>query len=185
MHPRPARLSGPDELALAELALPVAWHASDRARDALLKGMAVRWRQLGADHEVVGAVVVEPVLAGLEALDDRMPGRPVVGGRVAGQRVIATADMPAGSATTQMQPPPLWACRVTFDAARAAWGASGIDVSHELQSGALFIGLCAPIAANSVCVLLLPQRRGLADLLAGIATITETRPSLPDVEIGA
>ena len=82
----------------------------------------MRRRQLRADREVVGAVVVEPVLAGLEALDDRMPSRAVVGGRMAGQRVVAAAAVPAGRATTQMQPPPLWACRVTVGAAGAARG---------------------------------------------------------------
>lgn len=67
---------------LVEVPLPVARDLAGRARCWLAERVVLgrgEWRPV--DH-FVGAVVVEPVLAGLEAADDPMPLGPGVSARV-------------------------------------------------------------------------------------------------------
>src|SRR6058998_1292170 len=71
---RPAR-PGPS----VQHALPALRDAAGRARHGLIIRVMPRWRQLRTVEVVAGRVVVEPVLARLEALGDRVPlGRGVV-----------------------------------------------------------------------------------------------------------
>src|SRR5436190_17332524 len=67
--------------------------------------MAVGRGQRRAFDELARAVVVEPVLARLEALDHGVAGPLLVAGRVLGGGVVAAADVAAGGAATQVQPP--------------------------------------------------------------------------------
>src|SRR4051794_28481774 len=58
------------------------------------------------EHRLV-AVVPEPVLAGLEALHDAVPGGRGVGGGGLGGRAVAAPDVAAGGAPPQVHPPAL------------------------------------------------------------------------------
>lgn len=64
-----------------KLLFPVRRHAAGRAGHRLIQGVVMRRRQLGSIRELIGPVVVEPVLAGLETLNDRVTRAP---GMVAG-----------------------------------------------------------------------------------------------------
>ena len=57
---------------LVQLALPVRWHAASRTRHGLAERMVMRRSEDGTLEHLLGRVIPEPVLAGLEALDDRM-----------------------------------------------------------------------------------------------------------------
>src|SRR6516165_2069878 len=97
---------------------PVAWHAVLRSRDALVERMVLRRGEHRAVEGILGLVVPEPVLAGLEALDDRMPRYLRVRGRVPRRRAVTAPDVPALCAPAQVDPPA--AGRVALDAARSA-----------------------------------------------------------------
>jgi hypothetical protein len=90
-----------------DVALPVGRNCPRWSRHRLLRGVTVRGRQLGAVEHITRSEVVKPILPGLEALDDRVPSGRVMGGCVLAGRSVATADMPAGGAATQMHPPAL------------------------------------------------------------------------------
>jgi hypothetical protein len=80
--------------------------------------MMDRRGQLGAEGILLAGVIPEPGLAGLEALDDWMAGVRRVMAGVLGRGRVATADMPAAGAPTEVEPPA--AGRQAFDAARPA-----------------------------------------------------------------
>jgi hypothetical protein len=71
------------------------------------------------------AVIVEPVLAGFEAVDDRVAGARVMLCRMLVWRTIAAADVAAFGASAQMQPPPVRF--QAFDATGTAWFGVQID----------------------------------------------------------
>src|SRR3954467_2399385 len=74
---RPA--SGNPAIGLVELTLPVGRHGAGRAGYRLVGRMAVGRGQGGTFEELARAVVVEPVLAGLEARQQRVARGLVVG----------------------------------------------------------------------------------------------------------
>lgn len=92
-------------VSMAQQLKPVMWYPPARPGDRLLLGAAGGWRQLRAVVIVVGLVVPEPVLAGLERPDYRMPGVLPVLGRMTRQRVVAATDVPASRTTPQVHPP--------------------------------------------------------------------------------
>ena len=55
--------------------LPVPGHLALRAWRWLIQRMRVRWLKLRALEEFSGAVIVEPIFAGLETVNHGMPGR--------------------------------------------------------------------------------------------------------------
>ena len=67
--------------------------------------MRVGSGKLGAGDEFFSAIVVKPVLARLEALDDRVAGRGVVFRRMLIWRTVAAADVAAFGASAKVQPP--------------------------------------------------------------------------------
>src|SRR5690242_16113640 len=88
-----------------EVTLPVPGHPTCRSGHRLVERVVMRGSEHGAVEILLGGVVPEPVLPGLEALDDRMPG---VGGVVAGvlrRRRVAAPDMPAMGAAAKVEPP--------------------------------------------------------------------------------
>jgi hypothetical protein len=70
-------------------------------------------------------VIVEPVLAGLEAVDDRVARARVMLCRMLVWRTIAAADVAAFGASAQMQPPSVRF--QAFDATCTAWFGVQID----------------------------------------------------------
>src|SRR5579875_2146922 len=89
----------------AQLALPVARHPAGPARRGLIGRPAQRRRKCRAVRVVLSPVVPEPVLARLEAPDHRVPGAGEVRARMLARRGVAAADVPAGRAPPQMEPP--------------------------------------------------------------------------------
>src|SRR5438105_8184891 len=77
--------------------------SSSDTRSPVTKGRSPRARR-GLDHELVH-VAPAPVLARLEAADDRMAGSMEVLRRMLVGRVVAAADATAGQAQPQMDPP--------------------------------------------------------------------------------
>ncbi len=67
----------------------------------------------------------KPVLAGLVALHERVPGQAVVGAGVLPERGVAAADVAAGGAAAQVEPPA--ARRGALDAAGAARRDGGVE----------------------------------------------------------
>jgi hypothetical protein len=68
-----------------EVPLPVVGDEAGRTRDGLVERVMIRSDEGRSVIELVGGVTPEPVLAGLEAADDRVPGRLGVGGGVLGR----------------------------------------------------------------------------------------------------
>jgi hypothetical protein len=64
-----------ERTALVEVPLPVGWDCAGRARYGLVARVTVGRGQRRPLEELTGAVVVEPVLARLKALEHRVPGR--------------------------------------------------------------------------------------------------------------
>jgi len=89
--------------------------------------MGFRRREFGSVVVLVGVVVPEPVLAGLERPDDRMSGGTPVRRRMAGQRVVAATDVAARGAPAKVHPPP--ADRIALDTSCAARRDCRIDGS--------------------------------------------------------
>ena len=108
-----------------ELLLPVKWHAAARTGCRLVERMVAWWREEWALYELVGAIVVEPVFAGLETRDDRMPSRLCVFRRVLLRRVVAASDVAAEGAPPQVEPPA--AVALTLFATVAAGSGRGVD----------------------------------------------------------
>jgi hypothetical protein len=118
---------GPDRARalLVQQRHPVGRDASLRAGDRLVGWMMGRRRQCGSLHVVVRPIVVEPVLTGLEARDDRVLGAPGVLARVLLGRVVAASDMASLGTTPKVQPPA--AGGVTFDTSRSAGWDRGVN----------------------------------------------------------
>jgi hypothetical protein len=87
-----------------------------------------------AAHEAFGDVAVKPILARLEASDNRMARRAVVRGRMFSQRLIAAADVSALGASAQVKPPAVFG--ETLDTAGARRRDVGLDAlfGHDMYA---------------------------------------------------
>jgi hypothetical protein len=101
-------------LTLVQVALPIGRHAAPWAGRRLIDRMMRRRSQRRPFGELLGAIVIEPVLTGLEALDHRVAALLDVMARVLGGRGITTADVTALRAAPQVKPPTT--ARKAFDA---------------------------------------------------------------------
>src|SRR5689334_13662239 len=81
----------------------------------------------------VGVVVPEPVLIGLEAADDGMPGLAPMRLRVPGQGIVAAADVPARRAPAQVYPPA--AHLLAFHTSGTAGWHSRVDIGRSWGHG--------------------------------------------------
>src|SRR4029077_2202256 len=129
---------GPHEQPLVHVEPPVTRHARLRARHALVERMMLRRSQRRPREGILCLVVPEPVLAGLEAADDRMPRDLRVRGRVLRGRAVAAPDVAALGAPAQMDPPA--AARVALDAARPARWHRRVDARNLAHSALLLRG---------------------------------------------
>ena len=122
---------------------PIPGDAALRTWHGLLQRVIARRGQNGAFHLLLVRVVPEPALARFVTLDDRVEGGDRVLPGVPGRRGIATPDMAALGAATEVEPPPA-GCE-TFDTAGAARRNRGIDqdVVHPLNL-ALPPAICCP-----------------------------------------
>src|SRR5437588_10365065 len=84
---------------------PVAWYPPLRPGHSLVDRVMLRRRERGPLVGLLGVVTVEPVLARLEAADERVPGLGRVRGRVLHGRGVTAADVPALRAPAQVYPP--------------------------------------------------------------------------------
>jgi hypothetical protein len=89
-----------------QVSLPVSWHAAARSRYGLVQRVMLGRGQVRTGEVLLGPEVPEPVLARLVAPDDRVPrvGRVVTG--MLRWRRVAAADVAAGRAPAEVQPPP-------------------------------------------------------------------------------
>ncbi|MET4783476.1 hypothetical protein ABIB56_003496 [Glaciihabitans sp. UYNi722] len=105
--------------------LPVSRYAVSGTGYGLPVGVAVRRCQRRPVVVVVAREIPEPILTGLETLDDRMPGLLVVRGGVLRQRIVTAADVPALRTAAQVEPPS--SGRLALHASGAARWDSRID----------------------------------------------------------
>src|SRR6187401_2386757 len=112
--------------------LPVRWHAASRSGHGLVERVVMWWSEDGTLEELLGRVVPEPVLARLEALDDRMAFSRGMPTRVLRRRRVAAADMPALHASPEVEPPAVGG--ETLDTPGATRRRVGIDVVHPKSS---------------------------------------------------
>src|SRR5690348_11121935 len=84
---------------------PVARHSSLGPGHALVDRVVLRRRELRPVVGLLGFVAVEPVLAWLEAADERVARSRSVRARVLHGRRVATPDVPALRAPAQVHPP--------------------------------------------------------------------------------
>src|SRR5258707_6968746 len=110
------------------MALPVRWHAPGRSGHGLVERVVVRRSENGTLEELLGRVIPEPVLAGLEALDDRVAFSAGMPTRMLRRRRVAAADMPALCAPAEMEPPAVGG--EALDAPRATRRRLEIDAVH-------------------------------------------------------
>src|SRR5208282_2980157 len=103
----------------------------------LVNRMMLRRRELGTFVHFLGLVAVEPVLAGFEAADERVPGGRRMGGRVLHRRGVAAADVPALRAPAQVHPPA--ARGLALDAPGTARRHRRIDARYVAHSALLSI----------------------------------------------
>jgi hypothetical protein len=75
--------------------LPVGGDPSGWSRHGLVEGMMLRGREARPFHVFVRPVVPKPILAWLEAADDRVTGRVGVRRGVLAGRVVATSNVAA------------------------------------------------------------------------------------------
>ena len=106
--------------------LPVARYPTPRSRHRLVERMLARRSQLRPVDVLPARVVKEPVLAGLEALDDGVSFVLGMAACVLRWRRIAATDMAAARAAAEVQPPT--ARGKTLDATRAAGRHRRIDI---------------------------------------------------------
>src|SRR4029079_6281877 len=92
-------------LASVEVTLPVPGHPTRRSGHRMVERVVVWRSEHGSLEVLLGGVIPEPVLAGLEALDDRMPGVGGVAARMLRRRRVAAPDMAAVGAAAKMEPP--------------------------------------------------------------------------------
>jgi hypothetical protein len=99
--------SGQSKAELVQERFPVGWHPSPRSRRGLTFRMCVRRKQRHTfDHPLL-FVIVEPVLAGFEAGNDRMPRRCRMLGCMLVWGTVAAPDMPTLRTSAQVKPPAL------------------------------------------------------------------------------
>ena len=103
-----------------QVRLPVQRHPSRRAGGRLTDGVVFGWGESGALIGSLIAVVVVPVLAGLEAGDQWMAAGLGVGGGVLGGGSVAAADVAALGAAAQVKPPPRRSARTPGSRCRSA-----------------------------------------------------------------
>ena len=108
--------------------LPVGRHRAGRTRHGLIQRMAPRLGELRAAREIASPVVVEPILAGLEALDHGMSRLPAVCAGVLARRVVTAADVAARRATQEVKPPAGLGAGQTLCAPTTARWHIGVDV---------------------------------------------------------
>src|SRR5580704_7883754 len=101
-----------------EARLPVARHLAGRPRHRLIFRMPSRLGELLAGDHFASPIVVKPGLSRFKAGRNRMARYMEMLRGVLTGRTVATADMPAFSATPQMQPPST--CCKALDTALAA-----------------------------------------------------------------
>jgi hypothetical protein len=105
----------------------------------------VRSAKLRAGDELLGTIVVKPLLARFETGDYRVTRSGAVFRRMLIWRTIAAADVPAFGASAKMQPPS--AQSQTFDATGSAWLDRRVDTIplrlHRLLSDFLLLALGA------------------------------------------
>ena len=114
-----------------QVRLPVRRHPSRRAGGRLTDGVVFGWGESGALIGSLIAVVVVPVLAGLEAGDQWMAAGLGVGGGVLGGGSVAAADVAALGAAAQVKPPP--ACGVTLHTPCAGRGHGRVDAGGHVR----------------------------------------------------
>jgi hypothetical protein len=111
-----------------ELLLPALRNPAGRSGHGLVQRVMVRRREDRTLEILLGGVIPEPLLIGLERLDDRMAfGAGMAAGVLRWGRVAA-ADMAAMRASAEMEPPATG--REAFDAAGTARRDGGIDVER-------------------------------------------------------
>src|SRR5580692_1784114 len=126
---RPRRpLSVPPREQLVQHLLPAAGYAPLGSRHRLVERVMLGRRELRAVVGLIGLEAPEPVLAGLEAADERMSCGLRVRGSVLFRRGVAAADVSALRAPAQVQPPT--ARRLAFDAAGPAGRNGRVDSRH-------------------------------------------------------
>src|SRR3712207_3755098 len=86
---------------------PVRWHAALGSGSGVVRRVTGRRREPRPVEGALTNVVPVPVLAGLEALDERMAAAGCVAAGVLGRRGIAAPDMSAGRAASKVEPPPV------------------------------------------------------------------------------
>ena len=111
---------------LVQQRFPVGWHFPCGAGNGLASWMRVRRKQLRALDFSPRLVVVEPVLTGLEAGNDRMPRLCRMPGCVLARRAVAATDVSTLRTTAEVKPPTIRG-RQTFHAPIATWFRSGVD----------------------------------------------------------
>src|ERR671914_491728 len=129
-----------------ELALPVEWHSTHRARHRLVERVVARRSQRRTFEILLGGVVPEPVLAGLVTLDDRVLALVGMARSVLGRRRVATSDVAASSAAPKMEPPSVG--REALEAARAARRCREVDPRVTRHRPSLF-GVRRPLSARA------------------------------------
>ena len=105
--------------------LPVWGHRSGRSRHRLIQWMGVESVRLRTREDFLCTIVVKPLLARLEARDDRVACSGVMFRCMLIWRRITAADVAAFGAHAKMQPP--CAQSQAFDATCAAWLGRWID----------------------------------------------------------
>jgi hypothetical protein len=88
-----------------QVALPVLRYPTRRTRDGLVGRMVLGRSKRRTVVELLVGVAPEPVLARLEAADERMSGLSGMPTRVLGRGGVATADVSALGTAAQVQPP--------------------------------------------------------------------------------
>ena len=135
--------------------LPVRRHRAGRSGHRLLQRMTVRSVKLRAGEGLFCTIVVKPLLAGLEACDDRMTRSGVMFRCMLTWRGVATADVTAFGASAKMQPPA--ALSQTFDATCSARLGRRVDtvplgLHRRLSEFCLFQFNAASKSFHDVCV---------------------------------
>src|SRR5579862_1085330 len=93
--------------------------------------MRMRGKQPCALNRLLLFIIEEPILAGLEAGDDRVSGCGRMFGRVLARRTVTTSDVPALRTPTEMKPPTVRRGQ-TFCASVATGFRSGVDSAQSL-----------------------------------------------------
>ncbi len=132
------------------MALPVRGHGAGRPGDRLIERTTIGRCQRGSFEELLGAVVVEPLLTWLEAPNHGMSGCPVMGARVLAGRVVAAPDLSARRAAAKVQPPARLRAGEALRAPSPTRRGSGVDVAriawHHGRASQLSYGRGAGVA---------------------------------------